>query len=78
LEPHNGSNDGVESPESQARFEELLRIIQVRVNDRQDLKGFGSMVMLLMGVVGDDGRIIPERVLAVQQLIIEKMQGGTE
>jgi hypothetical protein len=78
LEPHTGSNDGVESPESQARFEELLRIIQVRVNDRQDLKGFGSMVMLLMGVVGDDGRIIPERVLAVQQLIIEKMQGGTE
>ena len=77
MEPHNGSNDGVESPESQDRFEELLSTIQVRVRDRQDLKGFGSMVMLLMGVVGDDGRIIPERVLAVQQLIIEKMQSET-
>jgi hypothetical protein len=75
VEPRDGNGDQVESRESQERFEELLTIIQVRVDDRQDLKTLGSMVMLLMGVVGDDRRIIPERVLAVQQLVIEKMQG---
>jgi hypothetical protein len=74
VEPRSGNGDQAESRESRERFEELLAIIEVRVNDRQDLKALGSMVKLLMGVVGDDRRIIPERLLAVQDLVVEKMQ----